>query len=155
MNGGCDPAGGWVVRRFAASDFATYRAWYADPPLDRHLGPMDEAWLAHVLTDTEGEQWTVRADDALVAVIGLTPDADAGAWVITDLAVDPARRRQGLGRRALQVLLADPSVRRRDRWLAYVAEDNPSARAFFDALGWTRQTPPSTDDPFWTYAWRR
>lgn len=143
------------VHRFVAEDFPTYRAWYADALLDQHLGPMDDDWLVHVLADTEGEQWTVWAGEALVAVIGLTPHPETDGWVITDFAVDPARRGQGLGRRALQALLAQPEMARRERWLAYVAQDNPQAQAFFDALGWTRQAAPSAEDPFWTFTWQQ
>lgn len=131
-----------VVRRFAADDFPTYRAWYADALLNQHLGPMDDEWLAHVLADTEGEQWAVLSNGALVTVIGLTPDATNSAWVITDLAVDPARRGQGWGRRALHAVLAQPALRTRHHWRAYVAQDNPQAQAFFDALGWRRMRAP-------------
>lgn len=141
------------VRRFAAEDFPTYRAWYADARLNRHLGPMDEEWLAHVLADTEGEQWTVRYGAALVTVIGLTPDPEHGAWVLTDWAVDPALRGQGWGRRAWAALLAQPALRERRCFRAYVAEDNPEALAFFEALGWRRLAAPSREDPFWALAW--
>lgn len=85
------------VRRFQAGDFAAYRRWYADPLLDRHLGPMDDEWLADVLADTNGEEWAVLADGVLLAVVGLTPDPEVGCWVITDFAVDPRRRGQGWG----------------------------------------------------------
>jgi ribosomal protein S18 acetylase RimI-like enzyme len=143
------------VRRFLADDFVVYKHWYADALLDRHLGPMDDAWLAHVLTDTDGEQWVALADGTLVAVIGLAPDPEYDAWVITDVAVDPARRGQGWGRSAVHALLALPAMQTRHRWRAYVAEDNPQAQSFFDALGWQRLKCPDTDDPFWTYGWQR
>ncbi|WP_299453883.1 GNAT family N-acetyltransferase [uncultured Pigmentiphaga sp.] len=143
------------LRRFVAEDFATYRHWYADALLDQHLGPMDDEWLAHVLTDTEGEQWAALAGEALVAVVGLSLDPEHEAWVISDLAVDPARRGQGWGRKALLGLLALPAMQQRPNWRAYVADDNPGAQAFFDALGWQRLLAPSADDPFWTFGWRR
>lgn len=143
------------VRRFEARDFPVYRSWYTDPLLDKHLGPMDDEWLAHVMADSVGEQWAIGEAEALVAVIGLAPDPDHAAWVITDFAVDPARRSQGWGRRAWQALLALPTMQTRRHWRAYVAEDNPGAQAFFDALGWTRQSAPSPEDPFWTVVWQR
>lgn len=143
------------MRRFQADDFVVYRRWYADALLNGHLGPMDDEWLTHVLADTEGEQWAVLADGGLVAVIGLTPDAEYDAWVITDVAVDPARRGLGWGRRALHALLALPAMQTRHCWRAYVAEDNPQAQGFFDALGWQRLCAPGADDPFWAYAWQR
>lgn len=143
------------VRRFEAQDFPRYRAWYADALLNQHLGPMDDEWLAHVLADTEGEQWTVWEGEALRAVIGLVPDPDHGVWVITDFAVDPARRGQGWGRRAWQALRALPAMKTRRHWRAYVAEDNPRALAFFDVLDWTRLVAPSAEDPFWTFGWQQ
>ncbi|WP_043700692.1 GNAT family N-acetyltransferase [Tepidimonas taiwanensis] len=143
------------VRRFEAQDFPVYRQWYADPLLDQHLGPMDDDWLAHVMADPVGEQWALGKAQALVAVIGLVPEPEHGAWLISDFAVDPSQRGRGWGRRARQALLAQPAMHARRHWRAYVAEDNPGAQAFFDALGWTRQSAPSPEDPFWTYAWRR
>ncbi len=143
------------VRRFRAEDFPTYRVWYADAVLDRQLGPLDDEWLAHVLADTEGEQWVGVAAGVLVAVLGLVPDAEHDTWVITDIAVDPARRGQGWGRRIVQAVLALPALPPRHRWRAFVAEDNPQAQGFFEALGWQRLCAPSADDPFWTYGWQR
>ncbi|WP_281982756.1 hypothetical protein [Azonexus hydrophilus] len=47
-----------TVRRFVEADFPVYQAWFADEQLHRQLGPVDEEWLTHVLTDVEGEQWS-------------------------------------------------------------------------------------------------
>lgn len=143
-----------TVRRFVEADFPVYQAWFANEQLHRQLGPVDEEWLTHVLTDVEGEQWSFFVDDELVAVVGLVPDQDNNAWVISDFAVDPARRRQGWGRRAWETLLALPARMQRINWRAYVAADNLQAQAFFDALGWLRLMPPSSGDPYWAFAWR-
>lgn len=141
------------VRRFAAEDFPVYRRWYADPLLDHQLGPMDDDWLDSVLTDPQQEAWSAFVAGQLVAVIGLSFDPETNFWVITDIAVDPARRRQGLGRTALQALLAYPELAGRKHWRALVADDNPQSQAFFTALGWQRLGTPTSDDPFWTYVW--
>lgn len=143
------------VRRFQAGDFAAYRRWYADPLLDRHLGPMDDEWLADVLADTNGEEWAVLADGVLLAVVGLTSDSEVGCWVITDFAVDPRRRGQGWGRRAWQALCALPALKARPHWRAYVADDNPQAQAFFEAQGWRRLEALGIEDGLWTYCWQR
>ncbi len=69
----CKSASRERLRLFEAADFATYRAWYADAELDEHLGPMDEDWLAFVLADQEGRQFSYLQDEMLAAVVGVRP----------------------------------------------------------------------------------
>nr|WP_313417318.1 GNAT family N-acetyltransferase [Brevundimonas diminuta] len=132
----CKSASRERLRLFEATDFATYRAWYADAELDEHLGPMDEDWLAFVLADQQGRQFSYLQDEMLAAVVGVAPDPERDAWVVTDIAVDPARRRQGLAQRALDAVTAHEALAQRPRRLAYVMPDNPGARRFFTAQGW-------------------
>ena len=124
------------LRLFEAADFPTYRAWYADAVLDEHLGPMDEDWLAFVLTDQDGRQFSYLVQETLVAVIGVAPDPDLDAWVVTDIAVDPALRGLGWAGRALASVMRHDALGARPRRLAYVMPDNPGARRFFTAQGW-------------------
>ena len=124
------------LRLFEAADFPAYQAWYADAVLDEHLGPMDEDWLAFVLADQEGRQFSYLSDGKLVVVVGVAPDPDLDAWVVTDIAVDPALRRQGMAQRALHAVMTHETLRGRPRRLAYVMSDNPDARRFFIAQGW-------------------
>lgn len=138
-------------RPFLRDDFAEYRAWYDDPQLNEQLGPMDEEWLEYVLADRGGEQLCFFEESRLVAVIGLAEDPDVDAWVISDIAVNPALRGQGIGRRALQLLLEHPRYRRRRIWQAYVTEDNPAARAFFARLGWHCVAEPGAEEPMYCY----
>lgn len=56
---------------------------------------MDDEWLAPFLTDTEGEPLAALAGEALVAVQGLSQDPEHEAWVISDLAIDPAHHGKG------------------------------------------------------------
>lgn len=144
-----------TLRPFQAQDFPAYRAWYADDRLNRHLGPMDDDWLDHVLSDVRGEQWALLSGGELRAVIGLVPEdrpeAPAGSWLVTDLAVAPSLRRQGWGRRAWQSLTALPRMQAR-RWHAIVAQDNPQALAFFQAMGFRITRQPQAEDPFWLLA---
>ena len=130
------PASDERLRLFEAADFPAYRAWYADTELDAHLGPMDEEWLAFVLADQDGRQFSYLVQETLVAVIGMAPDPDLDAWVVTDIAVDPALRGLGWAGRALASVMRHDALGARPRRLAYVMPDNPGARRFFTAQGW-------------------
>ncbi|MEN5170345.1 GNAT family N-acetyltransferase [Brevundimonas pondensis] len=134
------------LRLFEAADFPAYRAWYADAELDAHLGPMDEDWLTFVLADKDGRQFSYLAQEKLVAVIGVAPDPDLDAWVVTDIAVDPALRGLGWAGRALTSLMRHEALGARPRRLAYVMSDNPGARRFFTAQGWRCITETKADD---------
>lgn len=93
--------------RFTRADFATYRQWFVDAELNRQLGPVDEDWLEYVLADEAGMQFSFFVGDELLAVAGVVvPSTPDDPYVITDLAVQPGRRRQGIGSEALARLLA-------------------------------------------------
>lgn len=139
------------LRLFAATDFAEYLSWYADPELNDQLGPMDDEWLDFVLTDKEGRQFSYLEDGRLSAVIGVVPDPDKDVWVVTDLAVNPALRRHGIGRRAIAAVTGCDEFRSRPRWLAYAMSDNPAAHRFFTALGWQCVAEPEGEDGMYSF----
>ncbi|MEI3843456.1 MULTISPECIES: GNAT family N-acetyltransferase [Microbacterium] len=154
------PAAPLTVRRFRRSDWGWAQRWFEDETLDRELGPLDEEWLDHVLTETDGVELVVEepgagsGTGAPVALIGIVwGGADHGApdlpHAITDLAVDPTRRGSSLGRRALDAALAWPGHPSNDTWVAYVDQENPGAFAFFTAVGWSHRgldRDPSDED---------
>ena len=133
------PARPVSLRRFAAADFATYRAWFGDAELDRRLGPIDDAWLDHVLAERDGRQYVALDAGRIVAVVGVLLPQPADPWgALTDLAVAPARRGTGIGRRVVAALLARPELAAVAEWRAWVEGDNAAALALLDACGWTR-----------------
>lgn len=142
------------IRRFTRDDFVQYRSWYADPALNEQLGPMDEDWLAAVLGDKEGMQYSYFENERLVAVLGISLHPVELAWVLTDIAIDPALKRQGIGQRALRAVMAIEPREHGDSWMAYVMPDNLPACRFFAALGWPC-TAPGPDDEMLTYRHRR
>lgn len=97
------------IRPFAAEHFAEYASWFADAELNRHLGPMDEAWLQLVLSGGEvpgDETWAVLRNGELVAVVEALVDADnRSTYTIGAVATKPALRRQGIGAMSLQRVL--------------------------------------------------
>lgn len=129
-----------TVRRLNRSDWAWIKSWFRDAELNAELGPLDLEWLDHVLGDHGGVEVVVEESGRPVALVGCVwGDAD-NDHAITDFAVDPARRRAGLGARVLAAVLAwdgHPAPRDGGRWTTYVMEDNRRAHAFFSAQGWT------------------
>ena len=77
-------------RRFQAGDFAMYKAWFADPELERWLGPLDDEWLAAVLSERASDRatWLISDGETPVAVIetSLHPENESLA-AVTGLAV--------------------------------------------------------------------
>ena len=134
------------IRRFTQDDFAQYRSWYADLALNEQLGPMDEDWLTAVLGKEEGMQYSYFESERLVAVLGISFHPVELAWVFTDIAVDPALKRRGIGQRALQAVMAAESREHGDSWMAYVMPDNLPACRFFSAQGWQRMAPAPDDE---------
>lgn len=139
------------VRPFVVADFEEYRRWYEDPELNERLGPMDDEWLEAVMADREGAECVCLDNGRMVAVVGLAVDPEQEAWVISDIAVDPALRRQGLGRRAIEAVLAQPQFDIRSTWLAYVVPDNPAAHHFFTSLGWSETRKPTSRDEMYCF----
>ncbi len=145
------------VRAFAADDYSWLQVWYEDPVLDEELGPLDDEWLEYVLADETGEQLVVLTDGAPVAVVGIVwANGENAAHAVTDIAVDPARRGTGLGRTALDQVVAHVEREAPDGWVAFVDRENLAAFAFFSALGWehTAEPDPQDEDGMHTFALR-
>ncbi|MFF2622351.1 GNAT family N-acetyltransferase [Oerskovia jenensis] len=135
------------VRAFTADDYPWLQAWYQDPVLDEELGPLDDEWLEYVLADETGEELVVLADGVPVAVVGIVwANGGNAAHAVTDVAVDPARRGTGLGRTALDQVVAHVEREAPDGWVAFVDRENLAAFAFFSALGWEHAAEPDPQD---------
>lgn len=131
------PAMTLTVRPFTAADYAPYRRWYDDPVLDARLGPIDDDWLDCVLREVDGRQAVCEEAGTMVAVAGVVLPRDTGGWgAVSDLAVDPARRGMGIGRRVLRALLARPELASVTEWRAWAEHDNLGAIGVLRAAGW-------------------
>lgn len=125
-----------TVRTMTRDDWSWVAEWFQDDVLDRELGPLDEDWLEHVLTDESGVQLVVTDRTRPAALIGCAWDPHNVEHAITDIAVDPLRRGAGLGRRALDAVIAWPLHPPARRWIAFVDRDNAAAHRFFTAIAW-------------------
>ena len=140
--------------KFRKSDFSAYQSWFSDPELNQQLGPIDKDWLDYILNDATGEQYCFTHFNALIAVVGISnPTIGRQDYVVTDIAVRPDLRRQGLGRIILHLLPSIrqglgriilhllPSIMKRGPaklWRAYVNPDNSAAIQLFESSGWAR-----------------
>lgn len=115
--------------------------------------PLDSAQLEHCLRLDRAslgglwspDQWRVELAAADRPGLGLWEEgvlaAMACGWLIVDelhitlVAVDPGRRRRGLGRRVLQALLEEGESRGAGRATLEVAAANGPALALYEAVG--------------------
>jgi ribosomal protein S18 acetylase RimI-like enzyme len=115
-------------RRFHETDLPVYAAWFADAELAGRAPFPDEEWLADA-TAGEGVVAEIASLDAggdPVAVMRYEEDGDGGVSLF--IAVDPTRRRTGIGRRVLAAFVE----RGADRFShidVYVQRDNPAGLA--------------------------
>ena len=128
---------------FRREDFKTYQSWFADQFLNDSLGPaVDEEWLNFILGDRTGIQYVVTLNREMVAVVGLVkPKVDFAFWTITDIAVKPALRKQGIASRvvtALSILLKETNI------VAFVMPENEPAIRLFSSLDWSRDLDDSS-----------
>ena len=133
-----------VLKRFQPEHYAEYASWFADPELNRRLGPIDADWLEAVLSqpEREGMTWAALRGAELVAVVetALDPERRLPA-VITAIATRPALRRQGIGSRVLAQVLALHRSQGIGEHLAFVAADSPGAQRCLEKAGFVRAAP--------------
>jgi GNAT superfamily N-acetyltransferase len=123
---------------FRCDHFPEYAAWFADPVLDRHLGPLDKEWLEAVLDEQEeeGATWAIFRAEEMVAVVGTCFDQECpNHAAITELAVKPALRRHAVGITVLKHLLVLHEQRGIYAHIAFVSIDNLAARRCIERAG--------------------
>ena len=137
--------------RFHPSDFEEYLSWFADPELDQHLGPMEanDPWLNYVMSNQEGTDFAVYKDGEMVAEIGLLfPNEENPAYYITNLAVKPELRRQGIGSLVLSAIIILYPLQRGVSWRCFVHKNNHKTRAFLEKNQWTGQNEFPDEEGF-------
>jgi len=132
--------------RFRREYYQEYAAWFSDPELNRQLGPLDEDWLSAVLSEQAaetGDTWVVFLSMEMVGVVSTVFDPEnrfrAG---ITEIAVKPTRRRQGLAKAILKKLLSDHHDQGIISHVTYIKATNEVSRHLFEGLGFMAQSEP-------------
>lgn len=97
---------------------------------------MDTEWFEAVLSERDGVQLVATIRSKPVALIGCVWGRQPGdPHGITDVAVSPEMQRQGIGSRALDLVLACPGHPRSRGWVAFVNPRNVAAYSFLTGLG--------------------
>jgi ribosomal protein S18 acetylase RimI-like enzyme len=101
---------------------------------------MEDSWLEHVLSNNpEGCEYSVFIEQKMVAEVGiLLPNSDNPSFFITNLAVNPKLRNQGIGSTVLKELVQLHPLKVGQSWKAFVDADNLMAIAFLEKNGWQR-----------------
>lgn len=124
-------------KRFKKEHFSSYQKWFEDPWLQAALGPMDHAWLEHILHDQSGAQYAIFEAEKMVAVLGTVWASKQHTYhTITDLAIRPDLRRKGWGRKVLRTLIHCLNVPKADGWVTYVESSNSKAIDFMKQCDW-------------------
>lgn len=125
------------LRKLLPADWEWIQQWFLDDVLNGELGPVDEQWLAHVLSEEGGVQLVALHEGVPVGLAGCVwGDGKGEPHVITDIATAPALRRTGLGKLLVGHVIRWNGHPPSQNWAVYVAEDNPAAYHFFTQLGW-------------------
>lgn len=126
-----------TLRRVFRTDWAWISAWFEDEWLNRELGPMDEEWLEHVLSDKDGVELVAQDSARPVGLVGIKwATLKNPCHGVTDLAINPSMRRQGLGRAVLSAAMNWHGHPNTDKWVAYVDSNNKPPAALLKSLGW-------------------
>ncbi|MFI5435157.1 GNAT family N-acetyltransferase [Rhodococcus baikonurensis] len=128
-----------AARLMTRANWPWIQRWYEDETLDRELGPLDDEWLEYVLATHSGVQLVVLDGVDPVALVGCAWDPNGHEHGITDLAIDPRRRRNGLGRATIDCVRSWPEHPPTTGWVAFVDQGNEPAYRFFSELGWAHR----------------
>ena len=132
------------LERFREGFYDEYRSWFADPELNRRLGPMDSEWLQTILEEPEdqGITWAIFDAEEMVGVLETVFGPDSSC-AIAAIAVKPSRRREGFGRAILRRLYAEYRVKGVKSYVAYVERTNSRASGLLISEGFRAISEPN------------
>jgi ribosomal protein S18 acetylase RimI-like enzyme len=142
--------------RFHPDYFEEYLSWFADPELDQHLGPMEanDPWLDYVMSNQQGTDFAVYRDGEMVAEIGIQfPIEENFAYYITNLAVKPELRRQGVGSLVLSAITNLYPLQSGASWRCFVHENNHKTRFFLEKNKWKYQNEFPDEEGFFEFVY--
>ncbi len=109
-----------------AAAYGKYVARIGKPP-----GPMLDDYAAHAAA---GHAWVAEVDGAVAGLLVLLPQPDH--LLLDNVAVDPARHGQGIGRALLDFAAAEAARRSCTELRLYTHETMTENIALYAALGW-------------------
>ena len=126
------------IRAFTLADYeAAYALWEESEGIG--LSQADERHhIAGFLEHNPGMSFVAEDEGRLVGAILCGTDARRG--FLHHLAVDPSRRRAGIGRRLVQRCLAALGERGLRKCHIFVLADNEDGKRFWREVGWEERT---------------
>lgn len=107
--------------------------------MTKQLGAVDQKWLHYVLHDKSGIEMAIELDENLIGVIGLVyPKGKNSCYVISNLAVNPKRRREGFGKLFLKQILEMFPLNSDEYWVAYINKSNKPVIKLFESCDWIK-----------------
>jgi ribosomal protein S18 acetylase RimI-like enzyme len=125
-------------KRFKKEYYTEYASWFSDPELNRHLGPMDLAWLEATLSqlESQGVTWAVFCSRELIAVVETSfEEENCLLAAITAIATKPSFRQRGIGTSVLQMIRKLHGSKGISEHIAYVCVDNEAGRRCLTKAG--------------------
>lgn len=137
-------------RPFRGDDLAAYSAWFEDAEVARRIDVPNADWVAYVMDPASPAHAVVATRDASdipLAVLQYDEEPDGGISLL--IAIDPAQRGQGLGKRVVAALVAHVGGRY-THVDGHIEDDNFASIACVERCGFIRQAE-EPDDGFLFY----
>lgn len=136
---------GISFRPFRRVDLAAYAAWFDDAEVARRIDFPNADWVAYVMDSASPAHAVVAtwgANDIPFAVLQYDEEQDGGISLL--IAIDPAQRGQGLGKRVLATFVAHVSGRY-THVDGHIEDDNFASIACVESCGFVRQAEELED----------
>ncbi len=143
-----------TIRKFKKEDYSIYKKWFSNAHLNATLGGIDQEWLDYILSEKDGEELAVIQNNQLVSVLGIVfPNKQHPTYIITNIAVDPKLKHNGLGTRVIELLMKHYKLGDNEYWACFVEKSNTEAQHFFEKNNW-KQIAQKNDEAMIWYEYR-
>jgi len=128
------------LREFIRADNVDYSSWFANPSMNKYLGPAwTSAELDQIFKEEPGSILSAFCANELVGVVSIAlPNGEDTSYGVTGVAVKPQKQRQGLGAEILKALQSYYKTSQGQEWMGFVSKNNGSAQKFLEMQGWTK-----------------
>lgn len=136
---------GISYRPFRRDDLAAYAAWFDDAEVARRVDFPNANWVAYVMDPASPAHAVVAtwgANDIPLAVLQFDEEPDGGISLL--IAMDPAQRGRGLGKRVLAAFIEHVGGRY-THVDGHIEDDNFASIACVERCGFIRQTDNGED----------
>ena len=140
-----------LFREFFRDDNEILSSWFEEKDVRDWLeSPWSDTELDEVLQEKEGALFVIEEEGELIAMIGCySPNSEIRHYVISEMVVNPEKRRLGYGKLAIAELLKKYGPDK--EWWAYIEPENVKSRRLFETCGWMLQSEKPDETHLLTY----